>query len=123
MYQQTTLIGNVGKAPEMRYTPSGVAVTNFTMAVNEKHGENKTTTWFRVAVWNKQAETVNQYVKAGMLVAVIGRLAPEIKVFESNGTHKAQYEINANEVKFLSRVEAEAEREAEYTAPDDNIPF
>ena len=121
MYQSITLVGNVGKAPEMRYTPSGVAVTNFTMAVNEKHGDTKTTAWFRIAVWNKQAETVNQYVKQGMLVLVTGRLSPEIKVFESNGTHKAQYEVNANDVKFLSRVEDDHSPDS--GVGDEEIPF
>ena len=65
MYQQITLIGNLGRDPEMRYTPSGVAVTSFSVAVNRswtgQDGQRQDkTTWFRVSAWRRQAETCNQ---------------------------------------------------------------
>ena len=67
MYSSTTLIGNLGTDPEMRYTPAGVAVASFNLAVNrewnDQDGVKQTkTTWFRVTSWRKQAEVVSQYL-------------------------------------------------------------
>jgi hypothetical protein len=45
MYQQIAILGNLGSTPEMRYTPNGIPVTNFSVAVNEKYGETESTTW------------------------------------------------------------------------------
>ena len=64
------VIGNVGSDPEMRYTPNGSAVTNFSVAANRRYttaeGEQREETeWFRVAAWNRLAETCNQYVTKG----------------------------------------------------------
>ena len=64
------VIGNLGKDPEMRYTPSGQAVTNFTVATNYKYttaeGESREETeWFRVSAWGRLAETCNQYLAKG----------------------------------------------------------
>ena len=65
MYQKTVIVGNLGQDPEMRYTPSATADTNFTVAVNRKWtnqsgGQQEKTTWFRVAAWDKLAELCNQ---------------------------------------------------------------
>jgi primosomal replication protein N len=82
MYHTLIIVGNVGKDPEMRYTPSGQAVTSFSVATNRQYttgnGEQvKETIWFRVTTWGKQAEVCNQYVKKGMKVLVEGRLTPD----------------------------------------------
>ena len=82
MYHTIIIVGNVGKDPEMRYTPSGQAVTSFSIATNRQYttgnGEQvKETVWFRVTTWGKQAEVCNQYVKKGMKVLVEGRLTPD----------------------------------------------
>jgi len=112
MYQKLTIIGNLGRAPEMRYTPSGQAVTNLSVATTRKwtsnSGEKKEqTTWFRVAVWGKQAETCQQYLAKGRQVLVEGNLVvdeetggPRVWV-DQNGKARASFEINAHEVKFL----------------------
>lgn len=116
MYQKTEIIGNVGKEPDMRYTPSGQAVTNFSVAVNEQFktaaGEQiKRTIWYRVSTFGKQAETMHQYVTKGMLVFVSGRLTADPatggpKVFtKQDGSASASFELAANEVKFLSKSE------------------
>jgi len=112
MYHTLIIVGNVGKDPEMRYTPSGQAVTSFTVATNRSYtgsdgNQVKETVWFRVTTWGKQAETCNQYVKKGMKVLVEGRLTPDKatggpRVWESNGTHKASFEVTASTVRFLS---------------------
>jgi len=73
------LIGNLGKDPEVRYTPSGQAVANFTIATNEnwtdKQGQKQERTeWHRIVVWGKPAELCGEYLSKGRQVYVEGRL-------------------------------------------------
>jgi single-strand DNA-binding protein len=112
MYQKIVIVGNLGRDPEMRYTPSGQAVTNFSVATSRKwnDGNGQTreeTTWFRVSVWGKLAEVCNQYLSKGRQVLVEGRLTvdPQTggpRVWQAqDGSYRASYEISALEVKFL----------------------
>ena len=83
-YQTIIVVGRLGKDPEMRYTPSGQAVASFSLATDRQYtGQDgtvvKETTWFRVSVWGKQAETVNQYLSKGKMVLVEGRLQADAK--------------------------------------------
>jgi len=79
------LIGNVGREPEMTYTPSGSAVTKFSLAVSRKttdkaSGEKKDeTTWFNIVAWNRQAEICSQYVHKGDSIYIEGRV--EIRTY------------------------------------------
>jgi len=112
-YQTTVIAGNVGRDPEMRYTPSGQAVTSFSVAVNESYTNNngekvKKTIWFRVSAWGKQAEIWNQYVKKGQMILVEGRLTgdqatggPRVWTGQ-DGQPRASFEISASIVRFLS---------------------
>lgn len=112
MYHQVLVVGNVGKEPEMRYTPSGQAVTSFSVASNRKYTtrdeEVTETIWFRVTAWGKLAETCNEYLGKGMKVLVEGRLTPDKEtggphVYKrQDGTSGANFEIKAAEVRFLS---------------------
>ena len=84
-YQTIIVVGRLGKDPEMRYTPSGQAVASFSLATDRQYtGQDgtvvKETTWFRVSVWGKQAETVNQYLSKGKMVLVEGRLQADAKI-------------------------------------------
>ena len=128
------VIGNVGSDPEMRYTPNGSAVTNFSVASNRRYttseGEQREETeWFRVAAWNRLAETCNQYVTKGMKVYVEGRLSSRPYITQ-DGQPRAGNEISAFEVKFLDRApgaggpEAGSPRDAG-PAPDavDDLPW
>ncbi len=77
MFHTIIIVGNLGKDPEMRYTPSGQAVTSFSVATSRKYtssnGEQvNETIWFRVSAWGKQAEVCNQYLKKGSKVLVEG---------------------------------------------------
>ena len=114
MYQSIQIIGHLGKKPEMRYTPSGQAVTNFSVATTNAYtsasGEKvKETTWFRVQVWGNNAENCNKYLDKGSLVKVEGRMVFDKstggpKFFtKSDGTASAQFEINASNILFLSK--------------------
>ena len=113
MYQKLVIVGNLGRDPEMRYTPSGQAVTNLNIATNRQYTSNsgervKETTWFRVSVWGKQAETVNQYLSKGSKVLIEGRLTqdpatggPRVWTAQ-DGSPRASFEMTAQTVRFLS---------------------
>jgi single-strand DNA-binding protein len=107
MYQKLIIIGNLGSNPEMRFTPNGDPVTAFSVATSRKFGDTGETTWFRVSVWGKQAESCSQYLHKGSKVLVEGRLRPDGNgnptVFQrKDGTWGASYEVTAENVRFLS---------------------
>lgn len=103
------LIGNLTRDPELRYIPSGQAVTTFTVAVNRNYtsgsGEKKEETSFiRVVVWGRRAEVCNEYLKKGRPVCVEGRL--QSRNWEAqDGSKRSAIEVVANNVQFLGRPE------------------
>ena len=105
MYQQVVIVGNLGSDPEMRFTPSGVPVTSFSVAVNRRwtdgNGEQKEkTTWFRVTAWRKLAELCNQYLSKGRLVLVEGEIDATAWL-DNQGNPRATLELTARNVRFL----------------------
>ena len=100
------MIGNLGNAPEMRYTPSGVAVASFSLAVNKEWttdaGKQSKTVWFRVTTWRKQAEIVSQYLVKGSKVMVVGEVEEARAFTDRDGNNRASLEVTAQVVKFLS---------------------
>lgn len=113
MYHKITLIGNLGRDPEMRYTPSGQAVSNFSMATTEKWtGQDgqlqERTIWWRVSAFGKQAEIISQYLKKGSKVYVEGRMQADPKTggpriyTRQDGTAGSSFEVTASTIKFLS---------------------
>ncbi|MBN2471105.1 MAG: single-stranded DNA-binding protein [Anaerolineae bacterium] len=105
MYQYTVIVGNVGRDPELRYTPGGAAVCDFSVAVNRRWTgqdgqQNEKTTWFRVTCWNKLAEVVNQYVTKGRQILVTGEVDASAWV-DNDGNARATLEMTARDVKFL----------------------
>lgn len=138
MYHTIIIAGNLGNDPEMRYTPSGQAVTNFSVATNRQYtasnGEQvKETTWFRISTWGKTAEVCNQYLRKGSRVLVEGRLNSDPatggpRTFQRrDGTYGASYEVTANTVRFMStRSEDEAYQSSDafgQVSEEDEIPF
>ena len=107
------LIGNLTRDPELRYIPSGQAVTTFTLAVNRAYtagtGERKEETSFiRVVVWARRAEVCNEYLRKGSPVFVEGRL--QSRNWEAqDGTKRSSIEVVANNVQFLGRGGARTE--------------
>ena len=105
MYQKTVVVGHLGKDPEMRYTPSGVPVTSFSVATSRKwtnaNGEQQEkTTWFRVTCWRKTAELAAQYLQKGRLVLVEGDIEASAWT-DKEGNARASLELTATSVKFL----------------------
>lgn len=139
MFHTIIIVGNLGKDPEMRYTPTGQAVTSFSVATSRQYpGKDgamvKETIWFRVSAWGKQAETCNQYLKKGSKVLVEGRLQPDAATggprtyTRQDGTSGASYDVTAGTVRFLtSRAEGgeggEGHEMAEPGGGEDEIPF
>jgi len=133
MWHKITIVGRLGKDVELRYTPDGKAVASFSVAVDDGFGENKKTIWLRVSVWEKQAETCNQYLHKGSLVLVEGRLTPDPKtggprIFKrQDGTEGASFEVSATAVRFLS---TKGERDSDdldvghmNVTDSDDVPF
>jgi single-strand DNA-binding protein len=141
MYHKIIIVGNLGRDPEMRYTPDGTPVTNFSMATTRKWGsqdgtQTEETVWIRVTAWRQLAEVCNQYLTKGRQVLVEGRLTPDRETggprvyTRSDGTSGASYEVTALTVKFLGgRGEGEADSSVSYQEPppqeigEDEIPF
>jgi single-strand DNA-binding protein len=99
------LIGNLGRDPELRYTPSGSAVVSFTLATterwNDKSGQRQEKTeWHNVVAWARLAELVNQYLKKGRSAYVEGRITTR-SWDDRDGNKKYRTEIIANQIQFL----------------------
>ena len=114
-FNKVLLIGNLTKDPELRYTPQGAAVVNLRLAVNrrfrDKNQELKEETCFVTAVvWNKQAETCNQYLHKGSPLLVEGRL--QSRSWEDNSGQKRNViEVRAERVQFLGAAPAKGAAE------------
>jgi len=135
-------VGNLGRDPEMRYTPAGEAVTNFSVAINDNYTDKQgqkveRTIWIRVSTGGRQAETCNQYLKKGRKVLVEGRLVPDNATGgprlwnRQDGTVAASYEVSAQTVRFLSS-KGDADDDDATSAPagnggnaatEDSLPF
>lgn len=107
-YQQITLIGNLGSDVEMRYTPSGVPVSSFSLAVNRSWTGNdgqkqQKTTWFRISAWQKLAETCSQYLAKGQQVFIVGEMEDARAYTDRDGNLRASLEVRANSIRFLGQ--------------------
>ncbi len=113
MFHTIMIVGNLGKDPEMRYTPSGTPVTTMNVATNhaykDQNGQQvKETTWFRVSVFGKSAEACAQYLSKGRMVLVEGRLRPDPQTGgprlydRQDGSKGASFEVLATTVRFVS---------------------
>lgn len=107
MYQQITLVGNLGRDPEMRYTTSQIPVTTFSLAVtrnwtNHEGERQEKTIWFRVVAWRKLAETASQYLTKGSKVLVVGQVEEPTTFTDREGKVRASLEVTADVIRFLS---------------------
>ncbi len=121
---QVFLTGNLGDAPEMRYTPNGVPVASFSLAVNrtwtDGNGERQQKTiWVRISCWRKLAEVVSEYLAKGSKVLVTGELEPARAYTDRDGNPAASLEVTATVVEFLDGKPQEPRAEPD---PSD-IPF
>ena len=106
MYQELTIVGNVGGDAEMRYTPSGDAVTTFNVATSRKYKNAQgvtveQTTWHRVSCWRKLAEVTAEHVKRGNRVLVTGTVEARAWKDGRTGEPRSTLEVTASQVRFL----------------------
>lgn len=134
---KTIITGNLGRDPEMRYTPSGQPVTNLSVASNRQYTTNsgervKETTWFRVSVWGKQAENANKYLRKGSKVLVEGRLTQDPatggpRIWSGHdGAARASFELAAQNVEYLDSAPANGNGGSGPAMPpadEDEYPF
>lgn len=102
MLNRTILIGRLTKDPELRYTPAGVAVTQFTLAVDRPvaAGKEKEADFINIVTWRGLAENVANYCRKGRLVALEGRI--QVRNYDNNeGKRVYVTEIIADNVRFL----------------------
>ncbi len=142
-FNKITIVGNLGKDPELRYTPQGEAVCNISVATSEKrrdkNGEMQdTTTWFRITLWRKQAENASKYLTKGSPIYIEGKLRIE-EWTDRDGKNRYTLEVQATDMQFLGgggRGEAFAGAPSSNNEPidategsnfqaagDDDIPF
>jgi single-strand DNA-binding protein len=137
-FNKIILVGNLGRDPELRYTPQGTPVCSFSLATNERRkdrnsGENHdVTTWFRVTLWGRQAETASQYLTRGNPVYIEGRLRVEAWT-DRDGKQRHSLEVQATDMQFIGGNKSESADSpkastSEPAAPpadltDDDVPF
>lgn len=133
-FNKIILVGNLGRDPDLRYTPQGTPVCSFSLATNErrkdKAGEMQDhTTWFRVTLWGRQAETASQYLTKGRPIYIEGRLQVQ-EWTDRDGKPRHTLEVHATDMQFIGggkTEEASPDRasadEQQSDPPDDGIPF
>lgn len=110
-FNKITIIGNLGRDPELRYTPQGVAVCDFSICTNEKKKDKtgqlqEVATWFRITLWRSQAENAAKYLKKGSQVYVEGRLSLE-EWTDRDGNAKQTLSVTGTDMHFVgSRADA-----------------
>ncbi len=147
-FNKIIAVGNLGRDPELRYTPQGNAVCDFSIATNEKKRDKAgefqdVTTWFKVTLWGKQAENASKYLTKGRSVYVEGRLQTE-EWTDRDGNKRFSLVIQGTDMQFIGgdnrgdELSSDSTSENNFSAPsnsggietsssasptDDDIPF
>lgn len=105
-FNKIIVVGNLGRDPELRYTPQGNAVCDFSVATNEKRRDKagelqSVVTWFKITLWGKQAENASKYLTKGSSVYIEGRLRIE-EWTDRDGNNRHSLEVNATDMQFLT---------------------
>ena len=127
MVNSVTLIGNLGRDPELRFTGNGNAVCNFPIATTERWTDNagqrqERTEWHNIVVWQKQAEACAKYLAKGGMAYVEGSIRSR-SYDDKDGNKKYITEIVARDVRFLGGRGAEPARTQPDASDPDDIPF
>jgi single-strand DNA-binding protein len=114
---QITLIGNTGRDPEMSYTPNGIAVTKFSLAVSHKQGDKEITTWYNCSAWRALAEMIHTHLKKGQQVFVQGELLPR-EYTTREGQTRTSLDVTVNVFQFLG-----SKQQRDSTSSDEAEPL
>lgn len=133
-FAKTIVLGNLGRDPELRYTPKGTPVTSFPICANEKFGDQEKQNWFDVNIYGNSAEVASQHLRKGDTVYVEGR--EDIQLWQKrDGSTAVSRKLNTNSVQFVTKrsrngegssaAPAQPASEAPEAAPlqDDDVPF
>jgi len=120
MLNKIMLIGNLGKDPEMNYTPSGIAVTRFSLAVTRvtktSTGEKQSETeWFNIVAWRQLAETCSTYLHKGSKVYIEGRLTQR-KYTDREGVQRTSIDVTASDMEMLTPKSAQGGSGSDFLA-------
>ena len=131
-FNKITIVGYLGRTPELRSTPAGTPVCDFSVATTEKKGDSDVTTWFKVTTWQKLAEVAEKYLAKGSQVYVEGRVSLR-EYTDRDGNKRTSLEVNATDLKFIGSkgeakaasagANADAAPSDEGVIDDDSIPF
>jgi single-strand DNA-binding protein len=137
-FNKITIVGYLGRDPELRYTPQGTPVCDFSVATTErrkdKSGEfQDNTTWFRITLWNRQAELASQYLSKGRQVYIEGRLTVR-EWQDKEGMTRTSLEVTGTDLHFLGskgdepsvtapRSEPAVRESPQESVTDDDVPF
>jgi len=104
-FNKVIIVGNLGRDPELRYTPQGTAVCNFSVATTEKRRDKSgdfqdVTTWFRVTLWEKKAEVAAKYLQKGKPVYIEGRLKID-EWTDRDGNNRYTLDVTATDMQFI----------------------
>ena len=133
-FNKVILVGNLTRDPELRYTGSGTAVTNFSIAINRRYRQNgeprEETVFVDIVVFQKQAENCAQYLSKGRSVLVEGRLVQRSWTTE-DGQKRNKLEVVAQSVQFLGSGQGKGRRDEPQPEPSpdrepdsgDDIPY
>jgi single-strand DNA-binding protein len=124
-FNKVIIVGNLGRDPELRYTPQGTAVCNFSMATTEKRKDKSgefqdVTTWFRVTLWDKKAEVAAKYLQKGKPVYIEGRLKID-EWTDRDGNNRFTLDVTATDMQFIGSA---SDRDSGYSSdgPDMDMP-
>lgn len=128
-FNLVVLTGRLTKDAELKYTPSGVPVTSFNIAVDRKgkSGEEKQTDFISIVAWRQTAEFIAKYFQRGSMIGIEGSIQTR-KYTDKNGNNRTAFEVIANNVQFVeskkANVGVEKEPEEEFSeVNDDDLPF
>jgi single-strand DNA-binding protein len=100
-FNKISILGNLGREVDLRFTQQGKPVASFSMATTEKRGQDKeVTTWFKVTLWGRQAEIASQYLTKGSQVYIEGRVSLE-EWTDKDGNKRSSIAVNATDMQFI----------------------
>ncbi len=117
-FQSCTILGNVGKEPELKYLADGTAITEFPVAVNEKYGQKETVTWFTVKMFGKLAELAVQYVNKGKELLLVGQIRTRTWDKPDGGKGYA-WELVARDMTFVGKADTRGDQGGD----ESDLPF
>ena len=124
-YNSVTLLGRVGRDAELRHTPNGHPVLNWSVAVDTGWGERQGTLWLRCALWGDRAAKLAQYITKGTLLLVVGELGEPSVWTGQDGQARASLEVTVRELQFAGGGSREQASDAGPSEPldDQEVPF